>query len=204
MPTPAAVKLADYAPPHWLINTVDLDVDIRAHETEVVARLNCLRNPDVSGEHPLVLDGEDLETLSLHLDGELLSADAYTISADRLVLNHLPGQFTLETRVRIAPDRNTQLSGLYRSRDGYFTQCEPQGFRRITWFADRPDVMARYTVTIHADKAAFPFLLSNGNPVGGGDEADGRHFAVWQDPFKKPSYLFALVAGKPSSLGTTT
>ena len=105
--------------------------------------------------------------------------------------------------MRIRPDKNTQLSGLYRSRDGYFTQCEPQGFRRITWFIDRPDVMARYTVTVHADKAAFPFLLANGNPVGSGDEAEGRHFATWEDPFKKPSYLFALVAGKLDVLRDT-
>jgi aminopeptidase N len=102
----------------------------------------------------------------------------------------------LQTQVRIAPDRNTQLSGLYRSQDGYFTQCEAQGFRRITWFLDRPDVMARYHVTLHADKTAFPVLLANGNPVAHGDEAEGRHFATWEDPFKKPCYLFALVAAR--------
>ncbi|WP_301100828.1 aminopeptidase N [Propionivibrio sp.] len=190
------VRLADYAPPPWLVNTVHLDVDIRPQWTLVVATLSCVRNAVVAGDHPLLLDGEDLETLSVSIDGQLLSPVAYTLSADRLVLQQLPEQFTLETRVRIDPDRNTQLSGLYRSHDGYFTQCEPQGFRRITWFIDRPDVMARYTVTLHADKAAFPFLLSNGNPVGGGDEPQGRHFATWEDPFRKPCYLFALVAGK--------
>ena len=196
MPTPAAVHLADYAQPSWLINTVDLDVDIRSDSTVVVARLACVRNPAVAGDQPLVLDGEELETLSVAIDGRLLATDAYTLSDEQLVIKGLPETFTLETRVRIRPDANTQLSGLYRSRDGYFTQCEPQGFRRITWFIDRPDVMARYTVTVHADKASFPFLLANGNPVGAGDEADGRHYATWQDPFKKPCYLFALVAGK--------
>ena len=105
--------------------------------------------------------------------------------------------------MRIQPDANTALSGFYRSRDGYFTQCEAQGFRRITWFPDRPDVMARYTVTLHADKATFPVLLANGNPVAAGDEADGRHYAVWQDPFRKPSYLFAMVAGKLDVLRDT-
>jgi aminopeptidase N len=192
----APVRLADYCPPPWLITTVELDVDIRAQGTLVVARLCCARNPDVAGDHPLVLDGEDLETLSVSVDGRLLGAGAHTLSAEQLVITKLPAKFVLETRVRIDPDRNTQLSGLYRSRDGYFTQCEPQGFRRITWFIDRPDVMARYTVTVHADKAAFPFLLSNGNPAAAGDEPQGRHFATWQDPFKKPCYLFALVAGQ--------
>ncbi|MFZ4534787.1 aminopeptidase N [Propionivibrio sp.] len=197
------VHLKDYTPPAWRVNTVHLDVDIRPEGTLVMAALNVMRNPAVSGDHALVLDGADLETLSVKVDGQLLSADAYSLSANRLVLNDLPENFTLETRVRIQPDRNTQLSGLFRSRDGFFTQCEPQGFRRITWFLDRPDVMACYTVTIHADKAAFPFLLSNGNPVGSGDEPEGRHYATWEDPFKKPSYLFALVAGKLDVLRDT-
>jgi aminopeptidase N len=196
MHTLAPVLLADYSPPPWLVNSVDLDVDIRPHETLVVATLRCVRNPGVSGDQPLVLDGEDLETLSVSVDGRLLSADDYSLGAEQLVLKQLPDQLTLETRVRIDPDSNTQLSGLYRSHDGYFTQCEPQGFRRITWFIDRPDVMSRYTVTLHADQAAFPVLLANGNPAGSGDEPDGRHFATWQDPFRKPCYLFALVAGK--------
>ncbi len=194
--TPAAVHLKDYTPPPFLVNTVHLDIDIRADGALVTATQNCQKNPAVAGDQPLQLDGEELETLSVHLDGQLLSAEAYTLTENQLVLKALPEKFTLETRVRIQPDMNTQLSGLYRSRDGYFTQCEPQGFRRITWFLDRPDVMARYTVTVHADKAAFPFLLANGNPVGSGDEPEGRHYAIWEDPFKKPSYLFAMVAGK--------
>ncbi|MBK7421609.1 MAG: aminopeptidase N [Propionivibrio sp.] len=201
--SPALVRLEDYTPPPWLVNTVHLDVDIRPQGTLVVSTLNCVRNPALAGEHPLRLDGVELETLSVSLDGQLLSADAYRLSANQLVLNGLPERFTLQTRVRIQPDSNTQLSGLYRSRDGYFTQCEPQGFRRITWFIDRPDVMACYTVTLHADKAAFPFLLANGNPLTSGDEPDGRHYATWEDPFRKPCYLFALVAGKLDVLRDT-
>ncbi len=201
--TPPHVCLKDYTPPPFLVNTVHLDVDIRPEGTLVTATLGCQKNPDVSGDHPLQLDGEALETLSLSLDGHVLSAEAYTLSENQLVLKALPRNFILETQVRVQPDKNTQLSGLYRSRDGYFTQCEPQGFRRITWFIDRPDVMARYTVTVHADKASFPFLLSNGNPVGSGDEPEGRHYAIWEDPFKKPCYLFALVAGKLDVLRDT-
>ena len=199
----SVVHLKDYTPPPWLIDTVHLDVDIRPEGTEVTATLSCARNPAAAATSTLVLDGEELETLSVSVDGQPLAADAYRVSDSQLIIDSLPERFTLQTRVRIQPDKNTQLSGLYRSRDGYFTQCEAQGFRRITWFADRPDVMARYTVTVHADKADFPFLLSNGNPVGCGDEPDGRHFATWEDPFKKPSYLFALVAGKLDVLRDT-
>jgi aminopeptidase N len=203
MPVPLPVLLEDYTPPSYLVNSIHLDVDIHPQATLVTATMDCQRNPAVGADLPLLLDGEDLETLSLSLDGRLLPAQAYSLSENRLVLKDLPERFTLETRVRIQPDKNTQLSGLYRSRDGYFTQCEPQGFRRITWFIDRPDVMARYTVTIHADKAEFPFLLSNGNPVSSGDEAQGRHYATWEDPFRKPCYLFALVAGKLDVLRDT-
>jgi aminopeptidase N len=117
-----------------------------------------------------------------------------------LTIPTCPTQFTLQTVVRIDPDKNTRLSGMYRSKDGYFTQCEAQGFRRITWFLDRPDVMSTYTVTLHADKEALPILLANGNPVAQGDEPNGRHWARWADPFRKPCYLFALVAGKLDGL----
>ncbi len=199
----SVVHLKDYTPPPWLIDTVHLDVDIRPEGTVVTATLSCARNPAAVATSTLDLDGEELETLSVSVDDKPLAADAYRVSENRLSIDALPERFTLQTRVRIQPDENTQLSGLYRSRDGYFTQCEAQGFRRITWFADRPDVMARYTVTVHADKADFPFLLSNGNPVRSGDEAEGRHYATWEDPFKKPSYLFALVAGKLDVLRDT-
>jgi aminopeptidase N len=190
----APIQLSDYTPPAYLIDTVHLDLDIRAEGTVVTATLACTREA-IAGAS-LILDGESLETLSVKLDGKLLSSADYTLTASQLTLANLPERFVLETQVRIQPDQNTALSGLFRSQDGYFTQCEPQGFRRITWFLDRPDVMARYTVTLHADKAEFPVLLANGNPTGSGDEPDGRHYANWEDPFKKPCYLFALVAGK--------
>ena len=201
--TPVAIRLEDYTPPPYLIETVELDVDIHAGETFVAATLACRRNPAMPGATALELDGEELATLSVSIDGQQLPPEAYRLSADRLVIENVPERFTLQTRVCIKPDENTQLSGFYRSKDGYFTQCEPQGFRRITWFTDRPDVMARYRVTLHADKAVFPVLLANGNPVGNGDESDGRHFATWEDPFKKPSYLFAMVAGKLDVLRDT-
>ncbi len=190
--TPQTVYLKDYAPPAFLIDSVDLDFVIAEGATTVSATLALRRNP-ARPPQPLVLDGEELETLSVAVDGEKV---AFSVTPNTLTVADVPDAFTLHTVVRIDPDANTGLSGLYRSRDGYFTQCEAQGFRRITWFLDRPDVMATYTVTLHADKAAFPVLLANGNPVASGDEADGRHWAKWEDPFRKPSYLFAVVAGK--------
>ncbi|WP_374326838.1 aminopeptidase N [Azonexus sp.] len=189
---PQTIYLKDYTPPAWWIDTVDLDFVIAAGATTVSARLALRRNPAVAAQ-PLVLDGEELETLSVSVDGQPAS---YVATPTTLTLADLPDTCTLTTVVRIDPDRNTRFSGLYRSQDGYFTQCEAQGFRRITWFLDRPDVMSVYTVTLHADKSAFPVLLANGNPVAAGDETDGRHWATWADPFRKPAYLFAVVAGK--------
>jgi len=190
-------RLADYTPPSFLIDTVDVDVNFQSTEALVTARLAVRRNPAaLTPDAPLVLDGEELELLKLCIDGVELTTDRYRLSARQLVLADLPDAFSLETVTRIHPDGNTRLSGLYRSANGYFTQCEAQGFRRITWFLDRPDVMSRYTVTLHADKAALPQLLSNGNPLASGDEEGGRHWARWQDPHPKPCYLFALVAAK--------
>ena len=197
--TPPTVYLKDYTPPAFWIDTVDLDFDIAAGSTTVTATLALRRNPACPGQ-PLVLDGEELDTLSVTVDGKNWPKSETPTS---LTLADLPDTCTLQTVVRIDPDKNTRLSGLYRSKDGYFTQCEAQGFRRITWFLDRPDVMATYTVTLHADKATYPVLLANGNPVAAGDEADGRHWAKWADPFKKPAYLFAVVAGKLDVLRDT-
>ena len=157
------------------------------------------RNPAAASQ-PLVLDGDELETLSVMVDGK---PAPFAATASTLTITDLPESFTLQTVVRIDPDKNTRLSGLYRSADGYFTQCEAQGFRRITWFLDRPDVMSTYTVTLHADQATYPVLLANGNPVAAGEEANGRHWAKWADPFKKPAYLFAVVAGKLDVLRDT-
>ncbi|MDP3539220.1 MAG: aminopeptidase N [Azonexus sp.] len=197
--TPPTVYLKDYTPPAFLIDTVDLDFNIEAERTTVTATLAMRRNP-ANPRQSLVLDGEELETLSAAVNGKNVP---FLVSESTLTLEDLPEQFTLQTVVRINPDKNTRLSGLYRSRDGYFTQCEAQGFRRITWFLDRPDVMSIYTVTLHADKAALPILLSNGNPIASGDEPNGRHWAKWADPFKKPAYLFAVVAGKLDGLFDT-
>jgi aminopeptidase N len=197
---PQTVHLKDYTPPAFFVDTVDLEFAIEAGGTTVSATLALRRNPAVAPGQPLVLDGDDLATLSVAVDGEKVP---FSVTPNTLTLGDVPDTFTLHTVVRIDPDANTALSGLYRSRDGYFTQCEAQGFRRITWFPDRPDVMATYTVTLHADKAAFPVLLANGNPVAAGDEADGRHWAKWEDPFRKPAYLFAVVAGKLDVLRDT-
>ena len=198
---PHTILLADYAPPPFLIDTVDVDIDFRSGEALVTAQLAVRRNPAAhTPDAPLVLDGDELELSRISLDGVELASDRYRLSADQLTLSDLPDVFRLETLTRIRPDTNTRLSGLYRSANGYFTQCEAQGFRRITWFQDRPDVMSRYSVTLHADKAALPQLLSNGNPVDSGNEEGGRHWAKWQDPFPKPCYLFAVVAAKLESL----
>jgi len=194
--TPQTVYLKDYTPPAFLVDTVDLDFAIATGGTTVTATLALRRNP-ASPAQALVLDGEELETLAVTLDGQPVD---YALGAGTLTIAAVPEQFTLQTVVRIDPDKNTRLSGLYRSKDGYFTQCEAQGFRRITWFLDRPDVMSTYTVTLRADKTTFPVLLANGNPVDSGDEADGRHWARWADPFRKPCYLFAVVAGKLDGL----
>ena len=197
--TSPTIYLKDYTPPAYWIDTVDLDFVIETGGTTVTAVLAMRRNPAVAAA-PLLLDGEDLETLSVTLEGQPV---AYTADNRHLRIDDLPAVFSLRTVVRIQPDANTCLSGLYRSQDGYFTQCEAQGFRRITWFLDRPDVMSVFSVTLHADQAQFPVLLANGNPQASGDEAGGRHWARWQDPFRKPAYLFALVAGKLDVLRDT-
>jgi aminopeptidase N len=197
--TPQTVHLKDYTAPAYLIDSVDLDFSIETGGTTVSATLAMRRNPAVAAR-PLVLDGDELKTLSVTVNRKKVP---FSESADTLTIADLPDAFTLETVVRIDPDQNTCLSGLYRSTDGYFTQCEAQGFRRITWFLDRPDVMSTYTVTLHADQATYPVLLANGNPVAAGAETDGRHWARWADPFKKPAYLFAVVAGKLDVLQDT-
>jgi aminopeptidase N len=196
-PVPTTVHLKDYRPPAFLIRTVDLELALHEEHAEVRARLALQRNA-VAGDRnaPLALDGDELELVSVSIDGRALAAKAYTLDAEHLTIPAVPDAFTLETVARIAPRKNTKLMGLYASKDGFFTQCEAEGFRRITFFLDRPDVMARYTTTIRADRARYPVLLSNGNLVATGDDGAGRHWAKWEDPFPKPSYLFALVAAK--------
>ena len=196
-PTPQTIYLRDYTPPAFLIAAVDLDFDLFEDTAQVRARLSVARNPKaVDPEVPLVLDGEALQFVSAALDGRALPAAEFTVEENRLTIRSVPKRFTLETVSRIHPRKNTKLMGLYGSRDGFFSQCEAQGFRRITWFMDRPDVMAKYTVTIHADRETYPVLLSNGNLLAQGDDGGGRHWARWVDPFPKPCYLFAMVAAK--------
>jgi aminopeptidase N len=194
---PQPIRLADYRPPAFLIDEVELVFDLKDNDTRVKSRLSIRRNPDgADSDGPLILDGEELALVSLALNGEPLGANRYHLAADgNLTITDVPDAFTLDVETRIAPDGNTALSGLYMSGGNFCTQCEPEGFRRITYFIDRPDVMARYTTTIIADKSRFPVMLSNGNPVEAGELGGGRHWAKWIDPHPKPSYLFALVAG---------
>jgi aminopeptidase N len=194
---PQPVRLADYRPSDFLIDTVDLDFDLGNAETRVKSRLRLRRNPASANRvAPLHLDGDALELVSLALDGAALGANRYRPTPEGgLELPDVPDAFTLDIETRIMPDKNTALSGLYMSGGNFCTQCEPEGFRRITYFIDRPDVMARYATTIVADRARFPILLSNGNPHSAGVAEDGRHWTKWVDPHPKPSYLFALVAG---------
>ncbi|HIK74327.1 MAG TPA: aminopeptidase N, partial [Alcanivorax sp.] len=194
-PAPAT-RLIDYRPPAWLVDHTRLDVDLRDGHATVTAELAVRRNP-ARDDRPadLVLDGDQLQLRALRVDDRVLGEQDYRLEEGRLTVPGVPDQFTLTSEVRIHPESNTALEGLYRSNGMYCTQCEAEGFRRITYFPDRPDVLSRFTTTIHADRAAYPLLLSNGNPVDGGDEDGGRHFATWEDPFPKPCYLFALVAG---------
>ena len=196
-PTPQTIHLKDYTPPAFVIATVDLDVDIRDDHALVKAKLAMSRNPKSKDKRaPLVLNGDELELVSVAVDQRVLAAAEYSVDAEHLTIPGLHDSFTLETVVRIHPQQNTKLEGLYATKSGFFTQCEAEGFRRITYFLDRPDVMARYTNTIHADRIKYPVLLSNGNLSGKGDEAGKRHWVRFDDPFPKPCYLFAMVAAK--------
>ena len=189
------IRLKDYRQPDWWVDTVHLDVALHPAAAKVRATLALRPNPH-SAAAPLVLDGDGLTLISLRLNGEALAADAYIAGPDSLTIPQPPnGPFTLEIETQVDPTANTQLSGLYRSSGTYCTQCEAEGFRRITYFPDRPDVMATYTTRIEADTAQVPVLLANGNLTDSGNLPGGRHFAVWHDPHKKPSYLFALVGG---------
>jgi len=192
---PRTIHLKDYQPPRYRILQTELDFALFDSHTEVSARLDFERCPEAQGDDTLVLNGVDLETLEVCLEGEAVAADRLTYGDETLSIAGVPARGVLTTRVRIDPARNTSLEGLYRSRGLFCTQCEAEGFRKITWFPDRPDVMSTYRVTIEADATACPVLLSNGNLVATEDLPDNRHRAVWEDPFPKPSYLFALVAG---------
>jgi aminopeptidase N len=191
------VRLEDYRPPDWLVETVELDVSLHATETKVRATLKLTPNPQAEAPAPIVLDGDGLTLTSLKLDGSVMHPDNYVATPDSLTIAQPPaGTCYLQIETLVDPSANTKLMGLYRSSNTYCTQCEAEGFRRITYFPDRPDVMAVYTTRIEAEKSESSVLLGNGNPVSTGDiPGTTRHFAVWHDPFPKPSYLFALVGG---------
>src|SRR5215510_6686191 len=191
------VRLENYRPPDWLVETVELDVSLHPTATKVRATLRMSPNPKAGAPAPIVLDGDGLTLTSVKLDGSELPSGSYVATPDSLTISQPPaGTCYLQIETLVDPSANTQLMGLYRSSGTYCTQCEAEGFRRITYFPDRPDVMAVYTTRIEAEKSEAPILLSNGNPQSFGDIAGTtRHFAVWHDPFPKPSYLFALVAG---------
>jgi len=192
--TPHTVRRKDYRPPDWRIETVALEFDLGEDSTRVAARLAIRRDPH-GAAGPLVLDGQDLRLLSVSVDGSPLNKADYRLTDDALTIENPPTSFVLETEVEILPQENTALEGLYRTGDTFCTQCEAEGFRRITYFIDRPDVMATYRTSITADRTRHPVLLSNGNLVESKTLPGGRHRAVWEDPYPKPSYLFALVAG---------
>ncbi|TKT81251.1 aminopeptidase N [Aquamicrobium sp. LC103] len=201
-------RLEDYRPTDFLIPELKLDFVLSPDATKVTAELTVERREGVAEDAPLVLDGDELRLTELLLDGEALPVERYEVSPDRLTIGALPknGKFRLTIVTELNPADNEALMGLYRSSDVYCTQCEAEGFRRITYFLDRPDMLSVYTVRIEAGRGQAPILLSNGNLVESGELDGGRHYAVWHDPFPKPSYLFALVAGDLGSIkdGFTT
>jgi aminopeptidase N len=183
----------DYTPPGYLVDTVELGFDLDPARTIVASRLTMRRNPD-SQRAEIELYGENFELVALRMNGKTLGKRDYRIDGNLLRIANPPQDVTLEIETITAPEKNTTLNGLYVSNGNFFTQCEAEGFRNITYFPDRPDVMAKFTVMLRADKQKYPVLLSNGNLIEEGELDNGRHFAKWEDPFKKPSYLFALVA----------
>jgi aminopeptidase N len=192
-------RLEDYRPTPYAIPETKLDFSLEPEKTLVRATLTIERRDDTPAGTPLILDGDELKLVSIAIDGKALADNSYAATPDQLEISDLPEgkRFTLEIVTEINPTTNRQLSGLYRSSGVYCTQCEAEGFRRITYYYDRPDVLSVYTVRVDADKQAAPILLSNGNPVDSGsvEGNSDRHFAIWHDPHPKPSYLFALVAG---------
>ncbi len=193
---PKTIYLKDYTPPKYWIDSINLHFELGEDQTRVVSEMEIRRNPDVNGPHILELDGEGLGLGSIVLNDKALSDNEFSTTKETLWIPDVPDSFTLQIETFIKPQQNTSLEGLYKSSGNFCTQCEAQGFRKITYYLDRPDVMARFTTTIVADKSLYPVLLSNGNPVDSQELGNGKHSVTWEDPFKKPSYLFALVAGK--------
>jgi len=189
------IHLSDYQAPLFAIHSLFLSVTLSETCTIVTATMHLSRQKEAHSDLPLILDGEQMQLLEVHLNGTRLDSTAYEVTSEQLIIKKVPDSFELIIKTEIHPESNTSLTGLYRSDDMYCTQCEAHGFRRITYFIDRPDVMTIFTTKITADKTKYPILLSNGNLIESGDLDDNQHFVVWQDPYKKPAYLFALVAG---------
>ncbi|XP_008238923.1 PREDICTED: puromycin-sensitive aminopeptidase isoform X2 [Prunus mume] len=203
MGAPKEIFLKDYKLPDYYFDSVDLNFSLGAEKTIVSSKIAVF--PRVEGSSsPLVLDGQDLKLLSVRINSKELKEEDYRLDSRHLTLTSLPsGAFTLEILTETYPEKNTSLEGLYRSSGNFCTQCEAEGFRKITFYQDRPDIMAKYTCRIEADKSLYPVLLSNGNLIEQGDLEGNKHFALWEDPFKKPCYLFALVAGQLESRDDT-
>ncbi|MET3132558.1 aminopeptidase N [Oxalobacteraceae bacterium GrIS 1.11] len=193
--SPQTIYRKDYTPPNFLVDSVELAFDLDPARTLVASRIKMRRNP-AGKASDIVLHGEQIELMCVSMNGKLLKPSQYRLDGATLTIPNAPAKVSLDIETLLAPAENTSLSGLYVSNGNFFTQCEAEGFRRISFFPDRPDVMAKYTVMLRADKEKFPVLLSNGNLVEEGDLGAGRHYAKWEDPFKKPSYLFALVAAR--------
>jgi aminopeptidase N len=193
---PHTIYRNDYTPPSYLVDTVELGFDLDPARTIVANRMTMRRNPDSADRGGIELYGENIELVALRMNGKALGKRDYRLEGNLLRIANTPENVTLEIETICAPEKNTTLSGLYTSNGSFYTQCEAEGFRAITYFPDRPDVMAVYTVMLRADRSKYPVLLSNGNLVEEGALPDGRHYAKWEDPFRKPSYLFALVAAR--------
>jgi aminopeptidase N len=199
---PKIVKLNEYKKPNYMVQTIDLVVHLENTETLIQSKMKIKKNADAE-MGPLVLNGEELKLKSIAVNGKKLSDSDYSLEGELLTINDAPSEFTLEIENTLNPEANKTLDGLYKSGSIFCTQNEPEGFRRITYYIDRPDNMAKFTTKIIADKKLYPILLSNGNPIARGDLPDGKHFVTWEDPFKKPSYLYALVAGDLGSIKDT-
>jgi aminopeptidase N len=197
------ILLADYKAPTFLVRTVDLDVDIQPDHAKISSRMTIVRNPKSSDKKaPFFLNGEAQKLVSVTVNGKVWTAKQYKLTPHDLTLEGLPDKATVELVSTHDPYKNTTLSGFYASGSMLSTQCEAEGFRRITYYPDRPDVMAKFRVTLHADKKKYPVLLANGNLIKKGAEGKKRHYALWEDPFPKPCYLFAMVAGKLDKVAT--
>jgi aminopeptidase N len=199
---PKIVKLNEYKKPNYMVQTIDLVVHLENTETLIQSKMKIKKNADAE-MGPLVLNGEELKLKSIAVNGKKLSDSDYSLEGELLTINDAPSEFTLEIENTLNPEANKTLDGLYKSGSIFCTQNEPEGFRRITYYIDRPDNMAKFTTKIIADKKLYPVLLSNGNPIERGDLEGGKHFVTWEDPFKKPSYLYALVAGDLGSIKDT-